>query len=695
MSDENQTKRPPVWHPIERAKYELAREAFRDVKARVLSTEEVTQFDIGVPENYKTKPFDFVIRSLGYGKDQRKLPEGSGAGFVQTPFSDIYTKTYGVTTNADLPTYRKIFRSQPDVQQAIQLQVTMSMGKGFVITHKDKEVQDYLNKFYDDVNLLQSSLVMCQDMLVYGTSFSEIQWTDREQKQEQIYTYQNAEVTTSEIFEFNLNGKVQTLCASGSTEPLIAPAISRSSSGSKVDEKPYIVGLKCLDPIYMKIRQDSWGNQLGYTQWMTSPPIYLENDCMVCIKNRPTSIGMEGVYGVSQLQAILKNYDLLNQFENDAYTWVHSRAVPPLIARGGSDPQHPYTNAQMQDLMKKLGGRTAASILGVKSDVELVELMGAARNLNLDWWLNYLLTRRYQALGVPPIMMGVSEGSNRATGEVVFQDFITRLQLIQKLMGDALETQVLMPLVEAKFGSGKEKPKIVWKPIVEEDRNMRSQRLIQALQGRAISINEFRQAIGYERIEDRPDLDEVNPAPEVPPSNLLGPPKPGEASQGAPKPAIGNKPGFPPSKPGQTPAVNPAKNPIPEGVQKKEGNDLLEQEIRVKKMRLLVGQEHFKNELLGIVEMAKLEFKQGDRTIKDIKTESIKKAKEVIKRNVSNSFLFGKLDSVFSHKLEVGESLPTEAFTITKEDLPEVIKMEKKFTNDFSAILDDMFKIEE
>ena len=69
--------------------------------------------------------------------------------------------------------------------------------------------------------------------------------------------------------------------------------------------------------------------------------------------------------------------------------------------------------------------------------------------------------------------------------------------------------------------------------------------------------------------------------------------------------------------------------------------------------------------------------------------------KEVIKRNVSNSFLFGKLDSVFSHKLEVGESLPTEAFTITKEDLPEVIKMERKFTEDFSAILDDMFKIEE
>jgi len=77
---------------------------------------------------------------------------------------------------------------------------------------------------------------------------------------------------------------------------------------------------------------------------------------------------------------------------------------------------------------------------------------------------------------------------------------------------------VLYPLTLSKFGStyknakGKTvpmpRPKIVWRPIIEEDRNMRAQRLTQLLQAGAISVNEIRMKMGFDRLDD-PKFDKV------------------------------------------------------------------------------------------------------------------------------------------------------------------------------------------
>jgi hypothetical protein len=82
-------------------------------------------------------------------------------------------------------------------------------------------------------------------------------------------------------------------------------------------------------------------------------------------------------------------------------------------------------------------------------------------------------------------------------------------------MGEAIETNVLYPLILKKFGEkykGKIMPRahITWKPIVEEDRNMRAQRLIQALQAGAVSVNEYRREMGF-NIINKPEYDKLNP----------------------------------------------------------------------------------------------------------------------------------------------------------------------------------------
>jgi hypothetical protein len=243
----------------------------------------------------------------------------------------------------------------------------------------------------------------------------------------------------------------------------------------------------------------------------------------------------------------------------------------------------------------------------------------------------------------------------------------------------------LHPLVKKKFGETTLKPKIVWKPIVEEDRNLRASRLLSALQGKAISVNEFRQAIGFERIEDRPELDEVMPAPKVSPENLSANP--------FGKPNVSQTPKGQPDESGNPNAPGNITRPPPEGTKKKESS--LEQDIRIKKMRLLVGQEGFKDELVGIIKRAQFEYKQGDRLLVDIKKEAMERAKDSIKRNVSNSYLYGKIDTLYNEAAIKGDVLNEDALTITKKDLPDITKMEEKYIKDFEEILTDMFTIKE
>jgi hypothetical protein len=87
------------------------------------------------------------------------------------------------------------------------------------------------------------------------------------------------------------------------------------------------------------------------------------------------------------------------------------------------------------------------------------------REINVEWWLDYLHRQREAILGVPKIFLGESEGTNRATAEIVMQEYITRLRMIQELMGDTLETDLFKQLIESQFGEGVEIPKVKWRPI--------------------------------------------------------------------------------------------------------------------------------------------------------------------------------------------------------------------------------------
>src|SRR5437660_10984220 len=168
----------------------------------------------------------------------------------------------------------------------------------------------------------------------------------------------------------------------------------------------------------------------------------------------------------------------------------------------------------MRQLVNDWANRTASTTVFTKSDVKVVVLKGGGRDLKVDWWQRYLLERRMLALGIPPIFMGVTAGIGRATREVMLSDFITRVQSLQNHISSMIIDRLYVPLIVANFGEETlkkyGKPSIIWKPIVEEDRNKRLLNVDRLAVDGIISVNEARGATGWQPFR-RPEYKDYDP----------------------------------------------------------------------------------------------------------------------------------------------------------------------------------------
>ena len=131
--------------------------------------------------------------------------------------------------------------------------------------------------------------------------------------------------------------------------------------------------------------------------------------------------------------------------------------------------------------------------------------------MNVQFWLDYLYKQREAVLGVPKIFLGESEGTNRATAEVVMQEYVTRLRMMQELLADKLETDLFKQLIQSEFGEGVEIPHVKWKPIWEASLEDKAKYLGDLVEKGIILPREARMQLGFP--EEYP---EGEPIPSMP-----------------------------------------------------------------------------------------------------------------------------------------------------------------------------------
>ena len=119
------------------------------------------------------------------------------------------------------------------------------------------------------------------------------------------------------------------------------------------------------------------------------------------------------------------------------------------------------------------------------------------KDVNIQFWLDYLYKQREAVLGVPKIFLGESESTNRATAEICMQEYVTRLRMMQEIIGDILETVLFKQLIEHEFGKAVEIPKVTWKPVWEPPLQDKASYISNLVDKGIITLREARVQLGF------------------------------------------------------------------------------------------------------------------------------------------------------------------------------------------------------
>ena len=403
-------------------------------------------------------PLSWRADSILWGYVTKYYLKGSGAGFVVPPYAAYWERIWGATPIEDLPRYKELYCFTSYVKASIDVTVNLAISNGFTLEGGDDAVREWLQDWCDEHNLLQTLRITATDMLVFGGGMFEI---CREEGQ-----------------------------------------------------PPEEWWLKPLDPVNMRVRRDAYGQVLGYVQLLTMPPVVFTPQDVCHIRWGAKSWWYEANYGISLIRPLLRIESLIKMFEDDMAVIMHCYTKPMLWVQAGR-PEAPFSDPQLGLLMDSFASRGQATDVFTRGDVNVKPLTSLTKDIKVDYWLNYLYKQREAVLGVPKIFLGESEGTNRATADVVMQEFVVRLRMLQQLIGENVETDLFAQLVEAKFGEGVEVPHMAWKPVWEPTLDLKAKYIGELVQLGILLRSEARPELGYEITPSQEALeaDKLLPAP--------------------------------------------------------------------------------------------------------------------------------------------------------------------------------------
>lgn len=447
---------------------------------RRLSEEESLKYDRYTPKNWHQR---LSITPPG------DVPPASGLGYTQSPYIGQFTVMWGVNPLADLGKYRLMYRTVPIIKKAIDKTVATAVSKGFKLELDEdapnrEEILNYLTQWISMQEDFKTHMQMlASDALTYGNAYAEIAYD--EDDIEEKYADELKQYTVpdpKENYKFGEN----------SVPYIQEVTIMNDGKYTEARAKGNPVWIKPLDPMWVRVRRDSFGNCFGFLQYLSTPPVAFTTEKMVHIRYNAKSWWTENAYGTSALQSLIRTQEAIWTIENDLILISHACAKPPLIFACGSE-EEPWTEGQLTQFVSETGGRGPGGDIYHRGDVEAKPLPFPASSLApLIAHLDYHVEQRIVALGVPPDLLGIHASSNRSVATVSMDDWINTIQLLQEQIADAFEEQLFKVIVERKFGKGAPIPRIVWNQIYEKDQLGEVNTIIALRGANIITLNEAR-----------------------------------------------------------------------------------------------------------------------------------------------------------------------------------------------------------
>lgn len=535
----------------------------------------------------------------GTGYRAGEKPPYSGDLLVQSPYTDWYNLTWGLAPNQDMPKWRWMYRSRPEIKGGVDKKIILAVGKGIsVVCQEDDEIEGYVTKLLDVLNIRDTLQSAVHDMIVYGQAYFEKVRTTSGDKQEgeevaqapeesrmfaslkmnmrrqwmgseldtndpaaaaaalrdwvhdvsliDDFLVKNADTMEADVYAPKSAKYVNLLARTMRKKTVLYQAAlylaglskkklkrykaitqrhDRSTETTQLREEEFqapegeLVELKPIDPLWMRINRDAFGNVIGFVQWGLTPiPQAVVMEKLVYLRWMPKSWAYESAYGTSSLMPVQRHVSLLIQAEEDMKVAWHQYATPKLHFAVGT-AEKPYPVPAISAFVNSVKNRTTTTDIVTPGDVTVKEIIPATSETakTFEVWAKYLREKIYETLSIPDVLMNLPGEMTRATSDVTLQAFIAEEKMIQELVGEQLLKQVIEPEVRrhfaAKYPDGAVPSiKITWPPILEEDRNKKIDRLVKSVGVPFETVNEARTEASLAPIDD-PKYDQLQDAP--------------------------------------------------------------------------------------------------------------------------------------------------------------------------------------
>lgn len=286
-----------------------------------------------------------------------------------------------------------------------------------------------------------------------------------------------------------------------------------------------VVGTEVLDPRQMQFKTDEENNIIA---WKPANAIYSHKE--VEPKYIAHFVGNqvgEDHWGWGQLEPMFMMLDM----------WINSEsAIVNSLLRHGFGKYHIKVkndeNTLTEDKLEAIGEKFEdinemyEFVTGDNIDINEIDRSNPASSM-YDY-LRYWQDMFSATLGMPKILMGLGNDSNRAVGSIQLESWKREINLKQQQLSDTLKNSIYNPIVK-EMGYESTDYEIIWNDWGTVDDLLKSRRLIQEFQSGIITREEYRAEMGYEK---EPVGDDYFQGSASSPVELPSPSKPEEVEGG-------------------------------------------------------------------------------------------------------------------------------------------------------------------
>jgi SPP1 gp7 family putative phage head morphogenesis protein len=251
-----------------------------------------------------------------------------------------------------------------------------------------------------------------------------------------------------------------------------------------------------LDTTQMKVEQDESGSPKGYGQYIKGKKV--TDFSLSEVIHYKLNIFGDSQYGLSLIEPVLytaaaKRFAEMysaKYFQNQKPrgAWIFPETIDDDDYDDNVDMIIEAKNQSQKDLFLRGTGIDFKSFTG-SEDMEFVN------------YLKYLREQIVTSMLVPPIMLGIPEGSNKSNSDVQIKAFDRRIRAIQQ----AIEYKINMHLI--KFGFGFDKIEFRFKRVNKAE-ELRDMEIVQKYEGIA-TLNEVREMAELPELEDEEAGEEI------------------------------------------------------------------------------------------------------------------------------------------------------------------------------------------